>query len=1596
MDKLWNSLDNFREKYYNIGESEWTFFYFPASRNVFIYFLSKFGGCFFILKSARKILFSFFVLCLLFAGVGCGGEKAKLYSVSGRVTADGKGLAGVSVSYSGGSVCTDENGEFIIENLREATELKAEKEGYAFSPASVTVSSFAPSAEMEGFLCVDLVGRVESNGLPLEKAFVRARGLAGGSVYTDRFGMFVLSGVAGELTVSVEAEGYRFFDKVLAPGETEVRFDGVYRAQGKILQAGMPLAGVSVTDGVRTATTDENGAYTLEGVSAYAELRAQKAGYAFLPEVVTVMSEGDEADFAAYPTQTVSGRVYSGSVPLAGAEIRATFTPEGLTEQYFATAVSDEAGRYALEVFGEAALSCKFGAFEFESERRGEETDFSGSFPLSVRTEAGGEPLAGVEIGGVSTDEAGRANFQTTLGAVLLPVKAGYHAEPLTVTGTDSLAFVLQPIYDLHIEITFENEPFAGATLTLDGEPIASGTVAGLWGVHTLRAQAFGYRLGESDVFDARVDENACTFSLKADKYYSISGSVHSGELAVSGEIAAIGENGERAVAEVRSGAYRFENLIGARRLIFAAEGYSAAEVRVTHEDSICDLQAVYELHGVVTSGDLGIAGATVTATGADLDGNVTVTSGADGRFSLAGLAGRVQITATREGHTFDGEGVLEACDPYASLRFDGTYCMRGRVYVRVEDGRTESGAILYKEQRLAGVNIFGTCGTDVVENKISDEEGIFSYTDLRGKVVLHAYSSTERVTFKPADLNLTGAGDERDYSFEAGAYQIEGRVTSLGLPVAGVRLVTGERTVTTDAEGRYLFDVLKSLVTVTPEKEGYAFSPAQFTVTSQKDFVQDFECTYAVSGVVENGGAPLAGVRVEISGSDAVSETDSDGRYFLEGISGAQVLRLSREGYAFSGNFEVRGYDPDRNFESTYSVSGCVTSGGLAVGGVRVFRGGCETVTAADGTFVLAGLSGRGAIGFSKEGYTFRDSAEVSEYCTDLNASGTYAVSGRVTTGDLPVSGARVTVGGEMKQTGADGTFFFYGLSGETEVHCAKDGYTFGSTSVCGYESDLRLEGTYRYLLVVSGSAPIEGVRVRGFGREVFTDAEGKALLEGLSGSDTLTFEKAGYTIDPLFVGGTSGEAGRQVFAKFSVSGVVLTGDVPVSDVRVTCGGKSVTTNSRGKFSFDGLSGTVALTFEKEGYEFTGTGTFSEYVADLVVSSTYTLRGSVYCEDGGYGAVTVTAICGDRVQTKTPDSEGAYAFAGLIGETVLTFEREGYSFNYQTVKATEALTLEVNRCGVLYGVSGKVTAGGYAVAGMTVTAGALTATTDAEGKFRFASVVGATTVTAEIATKDLDGKSYSLKKQKLVHSESEIFFEFDQKEYALAAIYRAYETLRHTSFRAVLSGKAIPNVGGDQLASGITTRGKDGSLLLQNQNYGGVVNAVVVKVDPRVSQQIYIGADGKISFRKATGDALKEDLQQTTFGAWEEDRSKAELTAFDGPVEPTRFIGYGVTASTITIRSFRMTEGRLTVEISLDKDKGIVNYIQRMKKRSGQNITDFEFVNLTFDFDETGRIVSLGTNEKYNVSVGSFGGNATSTTTETFTYEDIETVARP
>ncbi len=139
---------------------------------------------------------------------------------------------------------------------------------------------------------------------------------------------------------------------------------------------------------------------------------------------------------------------------------------------------------------------------------------------------------------------------------------------------------------------------------------------------------------------------------------------------------------------------------------------------------------------------------------------------------------------------------------------------------------------------------------------------------------------------------------------------------------------------------------------------------------------------------------------------------------------------------------------------------------------------------------------------------------------------------------------------------------------------------------------------------------------------------------------------------------------------------------------------------------------------------EYSNPDLFSLAVADDI---TYTITGQVRTSNGmGIANVTVS----DGTRTATTDATGNYTLSGVpAGSYTLTPALSGYTF----IPATRSVTVSANVSGQdftatgqqipTYSVSGQVTHNGTALAGVTVSDGTRTATTDATGNYTLTSV---------------------------------------------------------------------------------------------------------------------------------------------------------------------------------------------------------------------------------------------------------------------------------
>ncbi|RRR65752.1 MAG: hypothetical protein EI684_22225 [Candidatus Viridilinea halotolerans] len=318
-----------------------------------------------------------------------GSCSTTTYSVSGRVTAsDGSGLAGVTISDGVRSTTTDANGDYTIAGLYQGSyTITPSRSNYNFSPSSRSVSMNSSQTGVN-FTATQptysVSGRITtSNGSGLAGVTV-SDGVR--STTTDSNGGYTLANVpAGSHTITPQLSSYSFTPASRSIGVSG-NLDGqdfsatggqpvVYSVAGRVTTSnGSGLAGVTVSAGTRTATTNASGDYTLAGVPAGSHtLVPALAGYSFSPNSRSVSISANLAaqDFTATPLEP------------QGEELVQSLTPsEGLNNQ--ATAVTVRGNGFATTTPPIARLLGTAGIFALTDVAAETTTRFSANVPAGL------------------------------------------------------------------------------------------------------------------------------------------------------------------------------------------------------------------------------------------------------------------------------------------------------------------------------------------------------------------------------------------------------------------------------------------------------------------------------------------------------------------------------------------------------------------------------------------------------------------------------------------------------------------------------------------------------------------------------------------------------------------------------------------------------------------------------------------------------------------------------------------------------------------------------------------------------------------------------------------------------------------------------------------------------------------------------------------------------------------------------------------------------------------------------------------------------------------------------------------------------------
>lgn len=236
-----------------------------------------------------------------------------------------------------------------------------------------------------------------------------------------------------------------------------------------------------------------------------------------------------------------------------------------------------------------------------------------------------------------------------------------------------------------------------------------------------------------------------------------------------------------------------------------------------------------YSVSGRITEIDdpqQGLEGVTIAFSG----GHGTATTDSSGNWSKTGLNGPVTLTPAKEGWAFDppSKQVTKAA---SNVDFAASAYM---VYGRIT--RQDNG------EGIEGIRINFSGGFSPVATA---PDGTWFKIGLKGTITVTP--TKDGWAFYPPSRQVTGTANDVD--FVAGAYTVSGRVTrqdnGQGIEGVTISFSGGFSPVVTAPDGTWSKSGLNGRVTVTPTKEGWAFSPWSTVVVTTASTV-DFDALEA------------------------------------------------------------------------------------------------------------------------------------------------------------------------------------------------------------------------------------------------------------------------------------------------------------------------------------------------------------------------------------------------------------------------------------------------------------------------------------------------------------------------------------------------------------------------------------------------------------------------------------------------------------------------------------------------------------------------------------------------------------------------------
>ena len=511
------------------------------------------------------------------------------FTVKGVVMSGQTLISGALVKVGEQEFTTDETGAFEFSGLTDKVTLTITKDGFN----EYTIADINSNYESNAILTFTISGVINIDNQPVADVTIS---YGNSTAKTEENGSFTLNNLQLGDIITFTKTGYDFGSEILANDYftedsqgNEIDITGSYSVTGVVRYSGGNLANVAITYGENTIYTNENGEFTILGLSQDTILNFTLAGYVFSP--VTV--QGYQSLTITADSFTVTGTITLGGKPLENVQV----SSNGVT------AKTDSSGVYNLTGLTQSGIiTLALSGYEFYGTTyrfTGATTlDFTATYGLKVQAHSGSNTFNVdnyniVIISGDTTAEIVKnatANYYTIRGltsGVQIEITAdGYNSNQTTLDTFSNDTIRVELDYDITINIdgailenytveyTAENKQ---DSVTYSTE---SFTINNLVGTMQVRISKDNYKFTYDGTTDFVAEINftrSRTVNVSYVYVYSISGKVTVNGTGVYGMRMTAG--GVTTYTDV-NGNYKIEGLTGQNQVqgILIAENNSSVE----------------------------------------------------------------------------------------------------------------------------------------------------------------------------------------------------------------------------------------------------------------------------------------------------------------------------------------------------------------------------------------------------------------------------------------------------------------------------------------------------------------------------------------------------------------------------------------------------------------------------------------------------------------------------------------------------------------------------------------------------------------------------------------------------------------------------------------------------------------------------------------------------------------------------------------------------------------------------------------------------------------------------------------------------------